>query len=87
MVGPAARPSADGRDGPFATLERARDAIRGLRSGGTLPPGGVEVVIGAGDYQRDRPFELSAQDTGTAQSPIVYSAGAAGQCVWSAARP
>jgi len=31
--GRIATPSADGRDGPFATLERARDAVRQTRAG------------------------------------------------------
>jgi len=33
------------RDRPFATLARARDAVRTLRQTGTPPPGGVAVFV------------------------------------------
>lgn len=57
---------------PFATLEAARDAIRRLKRDGGLPTGGVTVWIRGGDYVRERAFELTAQDSGTAEAPIVY---------------
>jgi hypothetical protein len=68
----------DGNDGsesrPFATLDRARDAIRSLKQtrDGTLPTGGVRVIIEAGDYPISRTFRLTAEDSGTAEAPIVY---------------
>ncbi len=62
------------RSQPVATLERARDAIRALRKRSGLPAGGVTVWIGAGVYERTAPFELDAQDSGTADAPIVYRA-------------
>ncbi len=73
--------SADGDDAalgtrsrPFATLERARDAIRALKNSAGLPAGGVTVWIGAGVYEHAAPLELSEQDSGTADAPIVYRA-------------
>lgn len=63
-----------GHDGPFATLERARDEIRRLKASGALPHGGVAVNLGAGVYQRLTSFELTADDSGTAEAPIVYRA-------------
>lgn len=57
---------------PFATLEAARDAIRRLKQEGGLPQGGVTVWIRGGDYLREQAFELTAQDSGTAEAPIVY---------------
>jgi len=57
---------------PFATLERARDAIRALRAGGGLPEGGVTVWIRGGTYPLSKTFELAEQDGGTEDKPIVY---------------
>lgn len=57
---------------PFATLERARDAIREYNATGVLPAGGVTVYLRGGTYYIDQSFTLGAQDSGTADSPIVY---------------
>ncbi|MBN2232421.1 MAG: hypothetical protein JW781_06335, partial [Deltaproteobacteria bacterium] len=81
FVGPQGRDDNPGsRDKPFASLEAARDAIRALKSAGGLPAGGVTVWLGAGDYPRSKSFELTARDSGTAESPITYRA-AEGQMV------
>ncbi len=61
-----------GKDGPFATLGQARNAIRLLKKAGPLPPGGVTVWIRGGTYFVDKGLELAAEDSGTAASPIVY---------------
>lgn len=61
-------------DGPFATLERARDAIRQLKSTGSLPKGGVIVEVGGGVYELARPLELVKEDSGTEEAPIIYRA-------------
>jgi parallel beta-helix repeat protein len=73
--------SPDGRDAwpgtaaqPVATLDRARDIIRALKTGKGLPPGGVRVLLAAGHYHLSRSFDLGPLDSGTAQSPIVYAA-------------
>jgi Right handed beta helix region len=66
------KPNAAETDGPFATLERARDAIRELKKESGLPPGGITVELQDGAYERERPFELSANDSGRADAPIVY---------------
>lgn len=57
---------------PFASLERARDAVRNLKQSRGLPPGGVTVQIRGGTYYLTRTFELAEKDSGTKQSPIVY---------------
>jgi len=59
---------------PFATLERARDAIRTLKVHGGLPRGGVRVVVRGGAYRLRKTFVLSVQDSGDAIRPIVYRA-------------
>ena len=58
------------KEKPFATLERARDAIRALKS----RSGGVTVWIRGGVYCRTEPFALTAEDSGSKDSPIVYRA-------------
>ena len=57
---------------PFASLEAAQDAIRQFKIQEELPLGGIEVVVRAGLYFRDRPFVLTEEDSGTETSPIIY---------------
>lgn len=68
----------DSHDGlaraPFARLTRARDAIRQLKEQGELPAGGVTVWIAPGRYELAAPLELTAEDSGSAEAPIVYRA-------------
>ncbi|MCL5995764.1 MAG: right-handed parallel beta-helix repeat-containing protein [Chloroflexi bacterium] len=65
---------------PFATLERARMAIRALKTN-ELPAGGIVVTIKAGVYKVTETFVLTTDDSGTAQSPIVYRAETKGAAV------
>ena len=67
-------PNATSTDGPFATLERARDAIRKMKQDGGLPGGGVEIIVRGGVYTPVGPLELTAEDAGTADAPISYMA-------------
>jgi len=66
-------PQTGGRDGPFATLLRARDEVRRLRRGG-LPAGGVEVRLLAGTHRLGETFCLTEEDAGTPEAPILYAA-------------
>jgi len=59
---------------PFATLERAREAVRVLKEEGPLPGGGLTVWIRGGVYYRDAMFELTEQESGTAEAPVIYRA-------------
>ncbi|MBI2299684.1 MAG: right-handed parallel beta-helix repeat-containing protein [Armatimonadetes bacterium] len=60
-------------DGPFRTLERARDAVRKLKT--TAPArGGIVVELAGGVYELAQPFALTAEDSGTAESPITWRA-------------
>lgn len=61
-------------DGPFATLHRARDAIRALKKQGKLPKGGVVVEVLGGIYELSSPIELTAEDGGLPNAPIIYRA-------------
>ncbi|MBC7808312.1 MAG: right-handed parallel beta-helix repeat-containing protein [Akkermansiaceae bacterium] len=67
-------PDSKNTDGPFATLERARDEIRQLRKRGKFPADGVNVEIAGGVYELAKTFALEAEDSGTARSPIEYRA-------------
>lgn len=61
-------------DGPFATLERARDEIRGLRdeNGDLAEP--VTVTLRRGTYALARTFVLTPADSGSEACPIAYRA-------------
>ena len=63
------------RDKPLATLERARNAVRELKKqpGGTAA-GGITVDVQAGLYAMDATLELGAEDSGTADAPVIYRA-------------
>ena len=71
------RNGADSNDGsfghPLKTLTAARDMVRKWPS---LPTGGIEIVLRCGEYTfQDSPFTLDGpQDSGTAASPITYTA-------------
>ena len=73
--GKLARPAADRRDGPLATLSAARDAIRALKkAGGGKLPSPVNVRIAPGRYALAQPFTLEPIDSGTRDCPIAYTA-------------
>src|SRR5262249_13624971 len=64
-------------DGPFATLEGARNAVRSLHRGADHKPlarHATTVEIRGGRYELARPFALTEEDSGTAERPIVYRA-------------
>jgi len=72
--GRLSEPNAAQTDGSFATLERARDEIRNMKRAGEIPEGGVTVELHGGVYQREQSFELSAEDSGSEDAPVVYRA-------------
>lgn len=79
-VAPDGRDTANGRTPAtaFASLERARDEIRALKTrAGRLPPDGVVISLAPGIHVRSASFELSADDSGTENAPIVYRSASA----------
>jgi len=70
-------------EGPFRTLERARDEIRRLKKEDEFPDGGVVVELARGEHERGSVFELSAVDSGTNSAPIVYRARERGTAIVS----
>lgn len=66
-------PNTNSTDGPFATLERARDEIRRLKANNKLPNKDIIVEIQEGIYELDQPLELDASDGGsTPGTRIIY---------------
>ena len=72
-TGKLEQPNQDKTDGPFATIEKARDAIRILKETKKLPKGNVVVEIRGGVYELTKTVEFEAND-GIATSPyqIIY---------------
>ncbi|MHB0935263.1 MAG: right-handed parallel beta-helix repeat-containing protein [Armatimonadota bacterium] len=60
------------REQPFATLERAREAVRGVIAGKT--PVRITVWLGGGTYARNASFELKAADSGWKEAPVTWRA-------------
>ncbi|MEX2116602.1 MAG: right-handed parallel beta-helix repeat-containing protein, partial [Bacteroidota bacterium] len=66
-------PNAARNDGSFATLQRARDAVRAAKRGG-MPNGGITVFIRGGTYQLAETLTLTSDDSGSELSQIVWRA-------------
>ena len=66
-------PDVGGTEGPFATIARARDAVRALPADvrGATP---ITVHIRGGRYDLSEPIVFGAQDSGTAAPAITYAA-------------
>ena len=71
-----AKPGGDGsRQSPYQTLDQARDAIRATRKAGTLDSDeAVTVFVAPGVFSLQKSFELTAEDSGTKDAPIIYRA-------------
>ncbi len=65
-------PNAARTDGPFRTLDRARDAIRRLKKGGAVVKP-LTVWVRGGRYALHEPFVLGPEDSGTEQYPVTYA--------------
>lgn len=62
------------RSSPFASLERARAAVRSLKQSSGLPVDGVTVWIHGGEYALPATFELGPDDSGESNRPVSYRA-------------
>jgi len=75
---------------PFASLERAREAVRALGGAGALPAVGVTVWIKPGTYARPQTWEFTSADSGTENAPVCYRASAGGEVrlqAWRLVKP
>ena len=71
--GKLAEPNSANTDGPFATIARARDAIRVNASKQPLRKP-VTVYVRGGVYTLSAPLVFLPEDSGTAKGPITYAA-------------
>ncbi len=71
--GKLAEPNSAKTDGPFATLVRARDAIRSMQTSKPLPQP-VTVYLRGGVYALSAPLVFLPGDSGTVKCPITYAA-------------
>jgi hypothetical protein len=60
-------------DGPFASIEGARNRLREMREKGILP-GPVRIMIRGGMYNLSSPLVFTPRDSGTRTSPVVFEA-------------
>ena len=65
-------PNTGGTDGPFATLARARDAVRDLVQAGL--DHSVSVFVREGTYYVPETLDLGSEDSGTADYSVTYGA-------------
>lgn len=70
------KPNRAKSDGPFATLTRARDAIRDLKAKAALPKDGITVWVADGTYPQAASLAFTTDDSGTPECPIIYRAAA-----------
>jgi parallel beta-helix repeat protein len=77
-----------GTDGPFATIGRARDAVRDRRArrdpGAARAP--VTVALRGGTYRLGGPLRFGPDDSGDEGSPVVYRSYPGERAVWSGGR-
>ncbi len=71
-------PGASGGDGtissPYGSLTEARDRIREMKKTGAYPEGGVTVNLREGRYFMTEGLELTEEDSGTEEAPVVWRA-------------
>jgi hypothetical protein len=72
--GRPAKPSANGKDGPFATLPAALKSARRARQAGQAADG-VTILLRGGSYELAEPIALTPEDSGaSAQAPLTIAA-------------
>ncbi|HUS59136.1 MAG TPA: hypothetical protein VM141_10830, partial [Planctomycetota bacterium] len=62
------------KDHPFATLARARDALRTLRKHAKRLPSPLTVIARGGSYYLTEPLVLTEADAGTRENPVAWRA-------------
>ena len=69
-TGTLASPNPTKSDGPFASLDRARDAVRAQRKSKPAEPS--TVLVRGGVYELAKTLALSADDSGSREAPVVW---------------
>ena len=67
------KPNPEATDGPFATLARARDAVRDLKRSAASQTR-ITVMIRGGKYCLPETLMLTARDSGSQGCPVTYTA-------------
>ncbi len=78
--GRLASPATDDRDGPFATFERAQQAVRAADRAE-----GVVVTVLDGTYPRRQSLQFGSADSGEPGHPVVWEAATGARPRWSGA--
>ena len=76
-------PDSEGSDGPFATLERARDAVRELKQSQSTD---IVVLIREGIYPLEETIVFGLKDSAEGDSTITYAAYPGEKPVFSSGR-
>ncbi len=66
-------PNADKTDGPFATLAKARDAVRAMKTAKPIARP-VTVMVRGGTYYLNETLVFEPRDSGTKECPVSYVA-------------
>ncbi len=61
------------KDTPVASLTGAVNAMRSYREQNGLPEGGIKIEFAAGTYNVTEGITLTAEDSGTEDSPVVFA--------------
>ena len=61
------------KESPLATMTGARNKVRAAKAGG-MPAGGIIVYFRGGTFNFMETINLTAEDSGTESSPIIYKA-------------
>ncbi|MBN2378161.1 MAG: right-handed parallel beta-helix repeat-containing protein [Sedimentisphaerales bacterium] len=72
--GKFADPTPEKTDGPFRSMERARDEIRKLKAAGLAADKTFTIVIRGGKYSFKQSFTLDSRDSGSLHFPTRYIA-------------
>ncbi|MFC1760851.1 right-handed parallel beta-helix repeat-containing protein [Planctomycetota bacterium] len=81
--GTSADPVAGTSDGPFATLARARDAVRELKKSKSTD---IVVLVREGTYRLEETVVFGLEDSGTGDATITYAAYSDEKPVFSSGR-
>ncbi|MFW5692912.1 MAG: right-handed parallel beta-helix repeat-containing protein, partial [Thermoguttaceae bacterium] len=84
--GTLAEPNAEKTDGPLATVHRARDLVRDIKSRADRAAP-VVVALRGGTYYLPKTLAFTPADSGTAEVPIVYRAFPGERPILSGGRP
>jgi hypothetical protein len=83
--GKLVRPNRDRSDGPLASLQGARDAVRKLKAAAPLAEP-VSVIIAGGNYALTAPVVFGPEDSGTEKCPVSFEVARGAKPVFSGGR-